>query len=207
MYQGIEQGRRGTILGMPRPKPRSKSPSKRHGHVAHAERRVITDLKSWNIDPEQIDEVRAAFDAGNRGRAMGLARDLGWKPNMPPRKTTAQLDREIAESLAKRPQYDNADTFWNAFEDQVTKEVATWGASRTGRYNIGDGKQRVLEPNEPPEVFARRVRDASREIADTKGLRALHWNSTAFQKLGRQLGLKVHTLAGLSALYEGIRKR
>jgi hypothetical protein len=46
----------------------------------HAQRgdRVLADLTSWGIDREQIDEVRAAFRAGDHRRAMALARDLGW---------------------------------------------------------------------------------------------------------------------------------
>jgi hypothetical protein len=46
----------------------------------HADRgdRVLTDLASWGIDRKQLDEVRAAFRAGDQRLAMGLARDLGW---------------------------------------------------------------------------------------------------------------------------------
>jgi hypothetical protein len=46
----------------------------------HADRgdRVLADLASWGIDRKQLDEVRAAFRAGDQRLAMGLARDLGW---------------------------------------------------------------------------------------------------------------------------------
>lgn len=40
--------------------------------------RVLTDLKSWGIDRAQLAEVREAFRTGAHGRAMELARDLGW---------------------------------------------------------------------------------------------------------------------------------
>jgi hypothetical protein len=64
-----------------------KSPSQLDREIAdalegspHAERgdRVLADLKSWGIDRELVDEVRAAFRAGDHRRAMALARDLGW---------------------------------------------------------------------------------------------------------------------------------
>jgi hypothetical protein len=193
MDQGIHYGGRGTILGMPRSKPR----------VAHAERRVIADLQSWKVDPELIAEVREAFDVKDTSRAMALARDLGWKPNMPPRKTRAELERDIAEVLTKRPLIDNRRAFWDTFEEVAARDIGN-DKKKSTTYNVGSGVEvkRDTDNDEPAEVFARRIRNAVENYVDTRGFTGLNYNSRIFEKFGRRLGFKVHTKANLKTAYE-----
>jgi hypothetical protein len=40
--------------------------------------RVLADLERWGVDRQLVNEVRAAFNAGDHRRAMALAKDLGW---------------------------------------------------------------------------------------------------------------------------------
>lgn len=127
------------------------------------------------------------------------------------RKTPAQLDREIAQALKPRPLYDTTKAFWDVFEDAVIGTIATWGPKHSKQFSVGApgprAKQVILQlgPDEPPEVLARRVRDASEEIAREHGIQHLNWNSGPFQMLRRHFGIKPpHTLAKLRALYAAL---
>jgi len=62
-----------------KPRHSSSSHATRRQVGPHADRgdRVLADLQRWGIDRAQIDEVRAAFRAGDHRRAMALAKDLG----------------------------------------------------------------------------------------------------------------------------------
>lgn len=124
------------------------------------------------------------------------------------KKSSAQLDREIAEALAKskhgrksgtrahstmlaQQQGSGVDQFWNMYEEELVDSVAK---------NPGDY---ALQTDEPPEVYAKRIRQSFQKHAETNGLGSINLDSNTFKRLARRLGIKKFSQRSLKDAYAG----
>jgi hypothetical protein len=87
---------------------------------------------------------------------------------------------------------DGVSNFWNIYEEELVKSVA----KEPHRY--------ALEADEPPEVYARRIRQSFERTARAVGLGMLILDSNTFKRTARRVGVKKFSQAALKQAYASV---
>lgn len=164
----------------------ARKPSSR---MAHATKKLLhlftyrnkhgTWSDVWATDVEDAKrKIRARKDAAGFFTINRVT-------NVPPRENAPTQGRSHSTML--HPQ--SVDQFWNMYEEELVDSVAK---------NPSDY---ALQTGEPPEVYARRVRDKFRQTAETSGLGSIFLDSNTFKRLARRLGIKKFSQRTLKEAY------
>jgi hypothetical protein len=116
------------------------------------------------------------------------------------RRSPKQLDREIAEALRNKPHFATLDAFWDLYEQEILRDVVKHKLMIIRPAFGPSARQLMPEADEPPEVFARRVREAAQTIAEREGFAKINTWGRGFQRLARRLGIP-YTQQAIRAAY------
>jgi len=123
------------------------------------------------LGPFQTEHVARQVREGATGGAWGYPR------------------RHAHATIGDAPAAPGVGEFWDLYEEELTKSVAK------------DPSDYWLQPGEPPEVYARRVRDKFQQTAETSGLGKINLDSNTFKRLTRRLGIAKFSQRALKEAY------
>jgi len=100
-----------------------------------------------------------------------------------------QPRRRAHSTIATGSGASDVDSFWDFYEEELTASVAKAPSDY------------ALRPDEPPEVYAHRIRESFQKTAEEKGLRWIQLDSNTFKRLARRLGIAKFSQRALKEAY------
>ena len=145
----------------------------------------------------------AQSDAKAQGARAVFIREEGAREHHATKKSPVQLQREIDEVLSRAPKGrvhhatmthptstgQGVDAFWDIYEEELVRSVA----EKPGDY--------ALRADEPPEVYARRIRDSFQKLAEEKGIGRINLDSNTFKRVAKRIGVAKFSQGRLKDAY------
>lgn len=148
--------------------------------AAHSDtlREARVDAAYWVRTSSSPMEIQERFPSGKWVTVETVNRKF-------PAKTPSKRHHAAIAPMA----VGGVDQFWDVYEDELVKSVA----KEPFKY--------ALEVDEPPEVYARRIRETFQRNALVMGLGSLNLDSNTFKRLARRLGIKKFSQSALKDAY------
>lgn len=147
-----------------------------------------------------IDEALARRHGQARERWLSLQAGPRHRERKAAYGEMAALARDLERSKSGNKRHhstmlggvNSVSDFWDLFEEELTKSVA----EAPEKY--------ALRPDEPPEVYARRIRVSFQQTAEEKGLRWINLDSTTWKRVAKRIGVTKFSQGRLKEAYAAL---
>lgn len=145
-------------------------------------REARTDAAFWSKQTPRPIEIQERFPSGEWVTVETVEPKSATSPKSPKRShATMQMGSTGSTGV---------DGFWDLYEEELTKSVAKNPSDYGG-----------LQIDEPPEVYARRIRQSFQKTAKDQGLGMIILDSSTFKRLARRLGIAKFSQRALKEAY------